>query len=118
MHAAAHQRLPSQVYSSAQRRYVRKQEFFSNLRLKIVDVVQSAAMSAIVTALRKGVFIEDLRAMMEAAAAALEAAAEQEAAKPSGKATPAARRRATPAADDQEAAPVAIEVAQEVCILP
>lgn len=72
--------------------------------------MQGAAMAAIVAALRKGLAPEDLKGMVEAAAAALEAAAELGAAQPS-----AAGRGRKAASGAQEPARLQLELAQEVC---
>jgi hypothetical protein len=67
-------------------------------------------MAAIVAALRKGLTPEDLKGMVEAAAAALEAAAEFGTAQPS-----AAGRGPKAASGAQEPARLQLELAQEVC---
>lgn len=67
-------------------------------------------MAAIVAALRKGLDPDDLKGMVEAAAAALEAAAEPGSAQPS-----AAGRGPKAASDAQEAARLQLQLAQEVC---
>ena len=67
-------------------------------------------MAAIVVALRKGLTLEDLKGMVEAAAAALEAAAELGAAQPS-----AAGQGPKAASGAQEPAHLQLELAQEVC---
>ena len=80
-------------------------------------VVQSAAMMAIVTALRKGVPAEDLKGMVDAAASALEAATEQTKAGPSPAGMPTAPL-ALKAEDSKPGAPPEAVVAQEVCVHP
>ena len=67
-------------------------------------------MAAIVAALRKGLAPEDLKGMVEAAAAALEAAAEPGSAQPT-----AAGRGPRAASGAQEAARLQLQLAQEVC---
>ena len=82
-------------------------------------MLQSTAMTAIVTALQKGVPAEDLKDMVEAAAAALQAAAEQDRVK----ATPNTLLLSAPPALKAEAstpaaAPLDAVMAQEVCCRP
>jgi hypothetical protein len=78
--------------------------------LSVLLPMQSAAMAAIVAALREGLALEDLKGMVEAAAAALEAAAEPGSGQPS-----AARRGFKAASGAQYPASLLLEPAQEVC---
>ncbi len=81
------------------------------------SLLQSTAMTAIVIALRKGIPAEDLKGMVEAAAAALAAAAEQATAK----ASPTALLMAPPSLKAEASTPIAAPLdalAQEVCHCP